>query len=165
MKLDKKIIISIFDFFKYGKFDCIKLDQTREWILNNFPDPDTTFPNDNFDVWEYGNIEFHFKDNKLFLIFCDTFRICKGIRGGKNISINKWIFNKLDELKLINILKILNENDIDYKKTEDSLNIKLKLESGIEMTFENCDDIENLNKNNFELTSFGLHNMELNYQK
>jgi integrase len=31
-KFDKKIEINIFDFFKYGKFDYIKLGQTKEWI-------------------------------------------------------------------------------------------------------------------------------------
>jgi hypothetical protein len=41
MRPDKKIEIGIFYFFKYGKFDCVKLGQTKEWFLDNFPDADS----------------------------------------------------------------------------------------------------------------------------
>jgi hypothetical protein len=158
MKFDKKIEISIFDFFKYGKFDCITLGQTKEWISNNFPDADSEYQNEAFCILKYGDIEFHFHKNILFLIFSEEF---DNFNGGKNLIIDKWILEKPKELKLLNVLAKLNENDIDYEKREDNLGIKLKLESGIELTFENNNDIENLNKNHYELTTFGLFNKEI----
>lgn len=40
MKLSHKISIIFLDFFKTGRFDCLKLGQTKEYIVHNFPDPD-----------------------------------------------------------------------------------------------------------------------------
>jgi hypothetical protein len=153
MQLDKKIEINLFDFFKFGKFDYIKLGQTKEWILNNFPNPDSRWNDESNGIWTYGNIEFHFHRNILFLIFCENF---KNFNAGNNIIIDKWLLKRLNKLKLINILEKLNTNNIDYTKTEDKLGIKLTLESKIELTFENINDIENLDKNNYELSTFGL---------
>jgi hypothetical protein len=96
----------------------------------------------------------------LFLIFSEEF---DDFNGGKNLIIDKWILANPNELKLLNVLKKLNENNIDYEKKEDNLGIKLKLESGIELTFEN-NDIEKSkksNKNDYELTAFGLYNKEI----
>jgi hypothetical protein len=148
MKLNKQIEINILDFLKYGKFDYIKLGQTKEWILNNFPDPDDYSKN----IFKYGDIEFHFKDGILFLIFSEYFSNLK-LDGGKNINIINWIFNTLNELTLINIIKLLNENGINYTKKEQEWFIELKLERGVKIIF---DKIENLNKNNYIMTSIGL---------
>ena len=43
MKLKTPIEIDFLGFFKTGKFDCLKLGQSKEWILNNFPNPDSRF--------------------------------------------------------------------------------------------------------------------------
>jgi hypothetical protein len=164
MKLNNKIEINFIEFLKYGKFDFIKLGQTKEWILNNFPDPDGysyPYPSGEFDIWTYGDIEFHFANDILYLIFSDYFD--NNFNSGKDIIINKWIFDKPDDFKLINVLGILNENDIDYEKNVSKIcgTIILRLKSGVELTFDNINEIENLNKNNYELTSFGLMNKEL----
>ena len=45
---------------------------------------------------------------------------------------------------------------MDFKKKTDNLGVLLRLNSGIELTFENINDIENLNTNEFHLSSFGL---------
>ena len=62
MKLETKINIDILDFIKNGKFDYIKLGQTKEWILNNFPDPDIL--DFKYNIWTYGNIEFHWNEKR-----------------------------------------------------------------------------------------------------
>ena len=150
MKLDKKIDVDILDFLKYGKFDYIKLGQTKDWILNNFPDPDDQSKS----ILKYGDIEFHFDENILFLIFSEDFNNFE-LNGGKKINVINWIFNELSELTLINVLKLLNEKDINYKKDENKWFIKIRLESGVELTFDN-DEIENLNKNNYIMKTIGL---------
>jgi len=159
MKLEKSIEIDILEFFKSGKFDYIKLGQTKEWILNNFPDPDTRFDSDwvkerDVDIWTYGNIEFHFSGENLYLIFSDNFSFMDKLTGGNSLKLNRWIFEDASKLNLIFVLKELNSNGIDYKKRMDKLGVCVRLNSGIELTFENRDDIEDLNPNEFIMSSF-----------
>jgi len=75
--LERPVVVDLYDFIIKGAFDCIKIGQTKEWILNNFPDPDDVENGFHMtkkgSIWTYGNIEFHFSDNILFLIFCDNF--------------------------------------------------------------------------------------------
>lgn len=70
MDIKDKIKIDFLEFFKFGKFDFIKLGQTKEWILNNFPEPDSRFDSEMLkngcDIWTYGDIEFHFTGQELF---------------------------------------------------------------------------------------------------
>ena len=157
MKLEQKIEINIFDFFKYGKFDYIKLGHTKEWIINNFPDPDDFTANDLFEkrcnIWRYGDIEFHFTGNTLSLIYSDKLGV--EFNGGESLIIDKWILNT-PNLKLIKALEILNENDINYEKKEEWGGINLKLESGVKLLFHNFAEIDELNKNDYELFAFGL---------
>ena len=153
MKLNNKVEISIFDFFKHGKFDYIKLGQTKEWILDNFPDPDGQNKYRSGDIWQYGNIEFHFSENKLFLIFSDRL---DNFNGGENLLVNNWILDE-DDSSLIHILRILNENDIDYKKKTFNTNtIKVTLESGVTLDFYNLDEVKNENINNYRMIGFAL---------
>ena len=63
-------------------------------------------------------------------------------------------FENISKLNLIFVLGELNKHGIDYKKRMDNLGICLRLNSGIELTFENVDDIENMNPNKFMLSSF-----------
>lgn len=157
MKRDKPIEINLLDFFKTGKFDHLKLGQTKAWVLNNFPDPDGRFDvdmqNNGFDIWTYGDIELHFENQKLFLIYSDNLG---SLSGGNDLKFNKWIFEDFEKLNLLYVMKKLNECDIDYKKKTDKLGVLLRISSGIELTFENIDDKEPLSSNEFILTSFGL---------
>ncbi len=69
MQLQHRITIDLLEFIQSAKFDYIKLGQTKEWILNNFPDPDGLQDSaevyDN-PIWWYGNIELHFNGQELF---------------------------------------------------------------------------------------------------
>lgn len=73
MKLKDPIQVDLLEFFRIGKFDYLKLGQTKEWIINNFPDPDG-MNTDTYEspIWVYGNIELHFNDDEtLYLIYSD----------------------------------------------------------------------------------------------
>ena len=69
MQLQHRITIDLLEFIQSAKFDYIKLGQTKEWILNNFPDPDGLQDSaevyDN-PIWWYGNIELHFNGQEVF---------------------------------------------------------------------------------------------------
>jgi len=114
MTINNPIEIDLFTFLKNGKFDYIKLGQTKEWIINNFPDPDDTYKdNYNSPIWFYGNIEFHFNDdNKLFLIYTDHI---DNLNGGQNLILDKWIFNRPKELTIENVTRQLTKEQISYK--------------------------------------------------
>ncbi len=74
MKLNCKLELNILDFFKSGIFDFIKLGQSKDWILANFPDPDDFGMGKDLKsaaIWRYGNIEFYFSNEILVMIFSD----------------------------------------------------------------------------------------------
>lgn len=166
MNFKEKIKIDFLEFFKSGKFDFIKLGQTKEWILNNFPEPDSRFSGkmlkNAFDIWTYGDIEFHFAGQELFLIYSDY---CTTLKGGKKLKLNKWILSDVSKLKLLYVLTELNSNNIDYKKKTDNLGVILRLKSGVELTFENINETDNLSANEFQLVAFGLVNENPNRWK
>lgn len=69
MKFNHKIDIDIFEFFVNGKFDCIELGQSQEWITNNFPKPKQTSASQR--IWQYDDMELYFKNKQLTAIYCD----------------------------------------------------------------------------------------------
>lgn len=160
MKLAQPISINFLEFFKTGKFDYLKLGQTKEWVLNNFPDPDGDFEKkvylkNDFNIWQYGDIELHFEDDTLSCIFSDYWYEWK-LSGGKHLELEKWIFEDISKLSLRVVLEALNSENIDYKKKTDQLGVLLRLKSGVELTFENINDIEGLDTNNYHISSFVL---------
>jgi hypothetical protein len=114
MTLTEPIDIDFLEFIKTGKFDYIKLGQTKEWILNNFPDPDEMYKdNYNSPIWFYGNIEFHFHDDEtLFLIYSDYIDT---LTGGQSLRLQKWIFDEPEKLTIENVLRHLAKERIAFK--------------------------------------------------
>ncbi|MBD0404064.1 hypothetical protein [Flammeovirga sp. EKP202] len=172
MKLKEKISIDLEEFLTTGKFDFIKLGKTKEWILNNFADPDGYEEHPKIikdDVWTYGNIEFHFYNNKLFLIFSDNLDILKG---GKSLTLKKWILESPEKLTLNDMISALNNKHIDFhKKTNkmEQLTVQLILESGVNLGFaleqhlnEDYEDFlercQKTNQDKYILCSFSLNN-------
>ncbi len=114
MTLQTQLEIDLLAFIKTSRFDYVRLGQTKEWLLNNFPDPDGSYE-DFYEspIWFYGNIEFHFsKDDNLFLIFCDHL---DSLDGGKSLKLDKWIFNKSENLTLENVTYQLAKEKIGYQ--------------------------------------------------
>ena len=143
MKFANPIEISFFDLIKHGKFDYIKLGKTKEWILNNFPNPDEFEENDNFfmtkkcNIWTYGDIEFFFNEkNELYMIFCDSFNgigagnkwLSHEIDGGASLQLDKWIFEKVRKLTLPYVIENFLINNIDFttKCNQTTRSIELK---------------------------------------
>lgn len=170
MKLKEKITIDFELFFTTGKFDFLKLGQSKEWIINNFPDPD------GFDeypeilknpVWRYGNIELHFLKDELFLIFSDYINT---LDGGDSLELKKWFLEDTEKLNLSDVISILNGKHIDFRKITNTLgqrtvslelnnNVSLgfsleeKLDEDYEVFLERC---KSTNQNEFRLGSFSL---------
>lgn len=168
MQLAQKITIDLLDFFKTGRFDCLKLSQTKEYIINNFPDPDgfeEGYMNyrKHGDIWRYGNIELHFdNENKLYLIFSDYIST---LNGGENLILEKWILNKSSDLTLLKVMDALNKEHIDFeKRTALQLNeIIVKLStSKVELFFQlfeeegETHDYKTIDPNTYKLGAFSL---------
>lgn len=132
MKLPQKIEIYLKDFLIKGKFDHLKLGKTKEWVLNNFPDPDG-FPNSIKDnIWQYGSFELYYTDNKLHQIYTDYI---DDLNGGDSLKIDKWIFEKSDQLTLSYLISQFNQYHIDFQKTTNCQIVTLKLSSGVRLGF------------------------------
>lgn len=156
MKFQTKVKINFLDFIKKGKFGNIQLGQTKHWILNNFPDPDdfgigTTL--EDAKIWRYGNIEFHFEGNNLFLIFSDYLR---ELDGGSKLNLDKWIFKNYEKLNLTYVSTQLNLQEIDYCKSIEHFGIRLKTKSQVELDFFGEPATIDLNPAQLNLSSFGL---------
>ena len=159
MKLSNKIEIDILAFFKFGKFDYLKVGQTKEWILNNFPDPDDIGMGDtlrNSKIWFYGNIELHFEEDELSLIFSDNII---DLDGGEFLVLNKWILDDQSKLKLSCFIEKLNDERIDYTKKTEKLDleyVRLTITgSNVQLTF--IDEENKLSDpNEFRLSAFSL---------
>ncbi len=170
MKLKGKINIDFEEFFTTGKFDFLKLGKTKEWILNNFPDPDgfDEYPEIyKDDIWRYGNIELHFNNEELFLIFSDYIN---DLDGGDSLNLKKWFLENPEKLKLSDVISELNSKHVDFLKSTNKTGqttVNLELESGVGLGFyleeksgEDYDEFllrcKNTNQNEFNLGSFSL---------
>ena len=113
MKLNSPIDISMNEFVKKGKFDCIQLGQTKEWILDNFPNPDNDCHSMSYKdtIWGYGSFEFFFDKNLLVSIFCHHL----DFDGGDNLKVDKWVFG--EPITLIKFIEILNRDGVDFNLT------------------------------------------------
>ncbi len=170
MKLKEKITIDFEEFFTTGRFDFLKLGKTKEWIINNFPNPDGFDDHPEVfkdDIWRYGNIELHFDNDELYLIFSDYIN---ELEGGDALELKKWFLENTEMLKLADVISQLNSKHIDYQKrtnTTGQTTVNLKLQSGVKLRFyleekpnENHEEFlqrcKNTNQNDYNLGSFSL---------
>lgn len=115
MQLQHRITIDLLEFIKTGKFDHIKIGQTKQWILDNFPDPDNFQDSSdmrNNSIRRFGNIEFHFSKEELFLIHSDYIDT---MDGGESLELKKWIFSEPKKLFLSYVLEQLNQQRINFR--------------------------------------------------
>mgnify|MGYP000088400531 CR=1 FL=1 len=170
MKINSAIVIDFEKFLKEGKFDCLKLGQSKEWVLGNFPNPDgfDKYPNMiHDDIWRYGVIELHFNKNELFLIFSDY---VDELNGGDSLILEKHILSNTKEFRLSDIMSKLNNNHIDFQKNTTYFGeamVKLELKSQVCLSFRleelEAEEYEKyikrskvVSQNEFRLSSFSL---------
>ncbi len=155
MKLKEKIIIDFKEFLSTGKFDFLKHGKTKEWVINNFPDPDGFDDAPEIykdDIWCYGNIELHFHEEELFLVYSDYIDT---LDGGESLELKKWFLGNEKIPTLIEVISELNKEHIDFEKTTRNTNdiIEIKLASGVKLSFI-LEEKENESHDNFILNSF-----------
>ena len=171
MKLSNPIQIDLKEIIVEGKFDYLKPGRSKEWVLNNFPHPDGYLESQmeiKDDVWLYGNIELHFHENELMMVYSDYL---DQLTGGPSIQLNKRFLSNDQPVKLKSFIEILNEWQVDFSKhkresSDSYVEIRI-LKTGLGCTFilpeledENHSDYdkraETADHNDFEWAAFSL---------
>ena len=157
MHLTHPIEIDLLTFFKFGHFDFIKLGQTKEWILRNFPDPDDFGPallSPKWPIWTYDRFEFHFDtSNRLTAIYTDYLA---ELPHNNRLQITPWILDQVDKLTLLYVLGELNKHAIYYEKQTGPHGVGLLLRSGLRLSFTPPEEPGVATPNEFKLTSLQL---------
>lgn len=157
MILTHPIQLDLLAFLKFGKLDFIKLGQSKEWILANFPDPDDfdeQMLSPKWPIWTYSRLEFHFDQrNELTLIYTDYL---DAIKNNNRFEVKPWIFEDTSKLQLLFVLAKLNEEDIDYKKLTGKYGVLLRLQSGVDLSFASLDEADLRRPNDLMMTSVSL---------
>jgi hypothetical protein len=127
--------IHILDFIKNGTFGGILVGDTKKEIINKISIPDDYAGKslEKAKIWRYGNIEFHFYEQKLHFIFSDYL---EKLEGGSKFVLDRWIFDK-QQVSLQNVMDSLEKEGVNYSKSLNVLNqIELKiLESKVKLIF------------------------------
>lgn len=163
MRLPDPLPIDLREFFRTGRFDCLRIGQDRELILHNFPDPDgwsSGVPLERAGIWCYGNIELHFDgDDRLWMIYSDYIDT---LSGAPSLNVDPWILSAPEKLTLIVVMAALNREGIDFAKTTRVApacpGVRLALASGVELQFEHLDEaVGDCDPNTMRLASFSFH--------
>ena len=160
MILQNPIFIEIKSFILDGTFDCIKLDQSKGLILNNFPDPDCKEYKES--IWQYGALEFHFNKDTLYTIWCDNL---SNLCACKSLRIEPWFLCGPSELSLEYVLSRLNKEHTNYSIMFDEKlgNAVIKIrKSRVTLWFENMENWEVRTDPNtqYSLAGIGLTSKE-----
>jgi len=157
MKLNHKIQIGLKDFILEGKFDFLKIGQTKKWVVDNFADPDGTYVDNEIEAFIYGKVQLFFHKGILYNIqvgsMCDFF-------SGEYIELDKWIFEKKEDLYLERVINCLNSHKCSYKLVNEAdkyKHVKIFLDtSGVELVF--ClEDSKNINQ--YELYAISISDL------
>ena len=83
---------SLLEFARTGAFAGITIGHSRRQVESILGLPETwgmpPSPIESAEIWKYGDIEFYFHDDELWMIFTDTFEI---LTGGPSMNLNPWI--------------------------------------------------------------------------
>ena len=89
-----KITVSMQDFLRTGEFGPVRLGMLRGQIRSLLGEPEDWGPSPrakhNVGIWKYGDIEFHFNEDVLWLLFADDIGT---LDGGKAIDFDPWVLS------------------------------------------------------------------------
>lgn len=115
MRLNHKIKIDLFEVLRTGKFDFVTIGKSKEWILQNFVDPDARMDIESkgeANYWIYGRIEFYFEQEILVEI---SMKDVRSLDGGQNLEIDDWIFNENDGQTVKSVIEQIVKNRIEFQ--------------------------------------------------
>ena len=128
--------VSLQEFIRTDKFGALELGISRAQIEAILGAPDAWTAQDsqtNASIWKYGDVEFYFQNNTLWMIFMDDFTVPNG---GSKIELEPWIIS--GQLTLSRAEKELKSAAIAYRKTDFLYNengVHLIAELGVTLAF------------------------------
>jgi hypothetical protein len=106
---------SLLDFLVFGTFGSLELGASRSTVEQHLTPPEAweaAAPDYRTStIWKYGDIEFHFQNNELTMIFMDDFSV---LSGGTKIELDAMGIN--GSLTCDQAERLLNEANIAYRK-------------------------------------------------
>ena len=86
--------VSLLEFARTGNFGPLRAGNDRSKVLEVLGTPPTWGPSketiDTAPIWKFGDFEFHFSGDYLFMIFTDWFEVPTG---GNQIQLDPWILH------------------------------------------------------------------------
>ena len=148
MSTSNKMNIDLKEFFIKGHINGIKPSISKDQFLAQYPKPDAFETNPELfmdssakrypNIWTYGNIEFHFNKEGLFMVWCDHIGDFYGkLKGGPSIELSRWFLEENTTINCINLIEILNHENLDFSRTTNkySESIELSLSNRVQFTF------------------------------
>lgn len=137
MKLSHPIEIDLDAFLYEGKFDHVLIGATKDWLSENFIDPDG-YDLDaaaSASIWTFGNIEFHFGGARLIRIFSDS---GASLDGGRGLRVSKGLLSRDPAVRLAEAVAEILRKRVDFRThhLEATGQVVLRVErSGVELCF------------------------------
>lgn len=130
--------ISILDFFKIGRFGDIELGFSKCEVMSFIGENMKIYNGIGSEILKYGDIEFHFSNDKLVMIFCDSLKfLYKDLNLGTEVDFEPWILKRDKIYCFRQIQEELEKESIIFIIKEDNNSIEILLESGVKFIFEN----------------------------
>jgi hypothetical protein len=127
---------SLKDFIQIGSFGLIELGTNRSAVEQHLGLPDDWLADarncQTSNIWRYGDIEFYFQQDELYMIFADAFSI---LSGGSKIELDAWVIN--GDITCAEAERVLLAADIVYRKEDLPYNegVRLTTSSGTSLHF------------------------------
>lgn len=148
--------ISILYFFKIGKLGEIELGFSKCEVSSLIGENMGIYNGISSEILKYGDIEFHFSDDELVMIFCDSLKFLYGdMNVGTAIDFDAWIFKKRRVYSFQEVVRELKKENINYLVQKSNDGIEMILESGVRLIYE-YDDTLVLEGDNIILVGFEL---------
>lgn len=108
---------SLKELIQDGNFGLIELGMSRVGVEEILGSPDCWGGNEcNYrqaNIWKYGDVEFYFQDETLWMIFIDD---CDIPSGGKKVDLDTWVISRY--LICFQAEEYLSKATIPYRKEE-----------------------------------------------
>ncbi len=135
-----RIAVSTRDFLRTGEFGPIRPGLSRDALRGLLGDPEgwslgpgKRKPASRAAIWQYGDVEFHFNGDTLWLIFADHITTLKG---GKAIDLDPWVLNGNATVK--QVLGDLEEAHIPFQRIDwkfDDTTERFRVGAGVDLLF------------------------------
>lgn len=132
-----QVVVSLQDFLRTGEFGPVCLGVSRDRLRGLLGAPENWGPHPSGQrlatIWKYGDIEFHFSGDTLWLIIADD---VETLDGSTAFKLDPWILN--GEATVETVLTGLEEAHIPCQRIErtiDDATERFRVGAGIELLF------------------------------